>query len=243
MEDTILVKVPKLYLSKNIFIDKKYFEEIDKKHDISNVSGRYKRVWERQEGKCYICHKKIDVEQEKTIIYKKGRKDKSINNIAYVHEFCKDSMIQYVQVEESNIKDINVKEVLKSINSKEKKTKKESKFLKLTEYFHNLRRNKVTLKFKDIEKILGFKLCESAYKYRTYFTNKAKGTISETWNNQGFKISKIDLDNQKISFERVKFNRTKIILPKFLYRTDLPMEAVQEIKNFFLHIKEKYRIE
>ncbi len=51
------------------------------------------------------------------------------------------------------------------------------------------------------------------------------------------------MENQKISFEKTKFNRTKVVIPKFLYRNDLPMEMVEEIKNFLLHIQKKYRVE
>ena len=37
-------------------------------------------------------------------------------------------------------------------------------------------------------------------------------------------------------------NFTKVVIPKFLYRTDLCMDAVEEIKTFFKHIEEKYRL-
>ncbi len=243
MEETVLVKPQKIDLSKNVFIDREYFEEIERERDISNVVGKYRKVWERQEGICYICKNKIDINQEKTIIYKGSRINKNTNNIAYVHKFCERSQIQYVKLEDKDIKDISVNELLKEITSNNQKRKKESKFIRLTEYFHNLRRNKVTLKFTDIERICGFKLCNSAYAYRTYFTNKGRWSIAESWKNQGFKLTKIDLENKKLYFEKIKFSRAKIPIPKFMYRVDLPMELVMEVKQFFLHIKEKYRIE
>jgi len=241
MQDTILIKEQKVDTSKNIFVDRRYFEEISKKNEINNVVGKYRRVWDKQEGKCYICKNRIENDQEKAVMYKKGKKDKSTNNMAYIHKSCEDAQIQYVKLQDKDIKDIRVKDIIKEIAPRQKK--KESKFIKLTEYFHNLKKNKVTLKFTDIEKIAALKLCDSAYKYRTYFTNKQAGSISETWREQGYKISKIDLENKKISFERVEFKRTKVVIPKFLYRNDLPMELVNEIKTFVLHIQEKYRIE
>lgn len=242
MEDTILVRGQKIDSSKNIFIDRDYFDEISKKNEINNVIGKYRRVWDKQDGKCYICKNKIDIEQEKTIMYKKGKRDKSTSNMAYIHKSCEDAQIQYVKVEDKDIKDVKVKDIIKEIIPKKNGRKRESKFIKLTEYFHNLKKNKVTLKFSDIEKITGVKLCDSAYKYRTYFTNKQEGSISENWIKQGYKISKIDLENKKISFERVEFKRTKVVIPKFLYRNDLPMELVNEMKTFLLHIQEKYRL-
>lgn len=242
MEDTILVKEHRIDTSKNIFIDREYFEEISKRNEINNVIGKYRRVWDKQEGKCYICKTKIEIEQEKTIMYKRGKRDKSTKNIAYIHKSCEAAQIQYVKIEDRDIKEVEVRDIIKEIIPKNKKSKKESKFIKLTEYFHNLKKNKVTLKFSDIERISGVKLCDSAYKYRTYFTNKQEGSIGEFWRNQGYKVSKIDLENKKISFERVEFKRTKVVIPKFLYRNDLPMELVSEIKTFFLHIQEKYRL-
>lgn len=243
MEDTILVRDQKIDTSKNIFIDREYFDEISKRNEINNVVGKYRRVWDKQEGKCHICKNKIQIEQEKTIIYKRGKRDKSTRNMAYIHKACEDAQIQYVKIEDKDINDVRVKDIIKEIVPKNKSRKKESKFIKLTEYFHNLRKNKVTLKFSDIERISGVNLCDSAYKYRTYFTNKQEGSIGESWRKQGYKVSKIDLENKKISFERVEFKRTKVVIPKFLYRNDLPMELVSEIKTFFLHIQEKYRVE
>lgn len=242
MADTILIMEQKIDTSKNVFLNKDYFEELENKKDIQNCVGKYRTVWDRQEGKCYICSKEIKKEQAKDIIFKRMSKDKTIRNIAYVHTYCKDSIFQYVDVDE-NIRGLNLKEVLYEIdNKKNQKSKKESKFLKLSVYFHNLRKNTVTLSFNDIEKILGCKLCDSAYKYNTYFRNHNEGMIGESWYLQGYKASKIDIKNQKITFTRFDFRRTKIVIPKFMYRLDLPPEAVEESKQFFLHLQEKYRL-
>ena len=51
-----------------------------------------------------------------------------------------------------------------------------------------------------------------------------------------------DMKNYKITFNRFDFRRTKVVIPKFLYRLDLPEEAVEETKHFFQHLKEKYRL-
>ena len=242
MEDTVLVSEKKIDSSKNIFLDREYFEEIEKNRDIQNAVGKYRKVWDRQAGKCYICHKQIKNEDEKKIIFIKHSKDKSVKNMVYIHALCEHAIYEYAKVKETDLRPINLKEMIQEIENKNMRKNRQSKFLKLTEYFHNLRKNKVTLKFQDIEKICNCKLCESAYKYRNYFTNKQKGGISENWREQGFKLSKIDMQNQKLYFERENFGRNKIIIPKFMYRTDLCTEAVEEIKQFFKHIEEKYRL-
>ena len=243
MADTVLITEHKIDTSRNVFLDREYFEELENRKDIQNCVGRYKKIWDRQEGKCYICSKEIKMEENKEIIFKRCSKDKTIRNIAYVHTYCKDSIVEYVNVEDEDINTINLRELLSDIdNKKTQKNRKESKFINLTAYFHNLRKNNITLTFKDIEKILKFKLCDSAYKYRTYFLNNKEGMIGETWTSQGYKISNLDLENEKIEFTRFDFRRSKIIIPKFMYRLDLQPEMIEEANRFFLHLQEKYRL-
>lgn len=243
MADTVLITEHKIDTSRNVFLDREYFEELENNKDIQNCVGRYKKIWDRQEGKCYICSKEIKMEENKEIIFKRCSNDKTIRNIAYVHTYCKDSIVEYVNVEDEDINTINLRELLSDIdNKKTQKSRKESKFINLTAYFHNLRKNNITLTFKDIEKILKFKLCDSAYKYRTYFLNNKEGMIGETWTSQGYKISNLDLENEKIEFTRFDFRRSKIIIPKFMYRMDLQPEMIEETNRFFLHLQEKYRL-
>lgn len=89
---------------------------------------------------------------------------------------------------------------------------------------------------------MNFKLCDSAYKYRTYFFNNKPGMISECWITQGFKINNLDMNKQKIDFKRVEFKRKKVIIPKFMYNNNLHPEMIEEVNKFFLHLKEKYRL-
>lgn len=243
MADTVLITEHKIDTSRNVFLDRQYFEELENHKDIQNCVGRYKKIWDRQEGKCYICSKEIKMEQSKEIIFKRCSNDKTIRNIAYVHTYCKDSIVEYVDVEDEDINTVNLRELLSDIeNKKAKKSKKESKFINLIAYFHNSRKNTITLTFKDIEKILKFKLCDSAYKYRTYFFNNKEGMIAEAWTSQGYKINKLDLENEKIEFTRFDFRRSKVIIPKFMYRMDLQPEMIEETNRFFLHLQEKYRL-
>ena len=242
MEDIILVQERRIDASKNVFLDREYFEDIEKNRDIQNVVGRFRRVWDRQGGKCFICHKKINREDEKKIIYMKSSKDKSIKNMAYIHLDCENSANEYIKVKDTS-NSIGIRQLIQEIEQVEiSENIKEGKFFKLTEYFHNVRKNKVILKFKDIEKICNCKLCDTAYKRASYFNDRRSGGIARNWENQGYKLVKIDMQNQKLYFEKESFTRRKVVIPKFMYRTNLCMEAVEEIKTFFKHIEEKYRL-
>lgn len=239
MADTVLITEAKIDTSKNVFIDRKYFEELEKSKNIQNCVGKYKKIWDRQEGKCYICSKEIKMDQKKEIIFQRSSKNRAIRNIVYVHTYCKDSMIEYINIED-DIKSANLKEILSNIN--ENVEEPSGKFIKLTEYFHNLRKNNVTLTFSEIEKILKFKLCNSAYKYRNYFFDNRKGMIGDAWTSQGYKISNLNMEKRKIEFTKVDFRRSKIRIPQFLYRLDLQPDVIEETNNFFIHLQEKYRI-
>ena len=54
MEDTILVAEKRINASKNIFIDREYFENIEKNRDIQNIIGKYRRVWETRRKMLYM---------------------------------------------------------------------------------------------------------------------------------------------------------------------------------------------
>ena len=66
--------------------------------------------------------------------------------------------------------------------------------------------------------------------------------IGESWTSQGYRISKIDMEKRKIDFTRFDYRRTKVRIPKFLYRMDLQPEMIEETNRFFLHLQEKYRL-
>lgn len=242
LADTVLIPESRIDASKNIFLNREYFTEIENNKEIQNCVGKYRKIWDRQDGLCYICSKRIQMEQRKSIIFKKAFNDKTIKNMAYTHTYCKDSIVKYVDIGKEDITAINLKELLSDIEGKNNNKIKESKFKNLTAYFHNLRKNSVILSFKEIEKIVNFKLCNSAYKYKTYFLNNKEGMISESWISQGFKINKIDLEKNKIEFKKFDFSRKKIIIPKFMYRTNLQQEMLEETRKFFLHLQEKYRL-
>ena len=120
--------------------------------------------------------------------------------------------------------------------------KRPGKFDKLKTYFHNSRKSKIKLKFSDIEKIIGCKLCDTAYRNKSYFYNYAEGSIANAWISQGFKITDFDDENKIIIFEKNIQNRSRVILPDFLFNRTIPKSAKVEIEEFFREIQEKYRL-
>ncbi len=78
------------------------------------------------------------------------------------------------------------------------------KYIKLFEYFELQEKDKITLLFSDIEKIIGFDLPASAYKYSAYWSNDYKThSISRTWMDAGYKSSNVDIVNKQITFDKM----------------------------------------
>ena len=184
----------------------------------------------------------MEREDEKKIIYIKNSKDKSIKNMAYIHLDCEHSVNEYIKIEDTS-NSVSIKQIIREIEETGMNDfNKKGKFFKLTDYFHNLRKNKVMLKFKDIEKMCKCKLCRTAYKKASYFNDTRAGGIARNWESQGYKLTKIDMKNQKLYFERENYTRGKVIIPNFIYRIDLSMEVVNKTNQFFKYMEETYRL-
>lgn len=241
MADTILIDEKPMDLKKNVFLDREYFNQLEDNRNIQNITGKYRKVFDMQDGKCYFCSKDIKIKDEKKIIFKNKKGDKTCRNLAYIHADCENQLITKIKTTDSIDSMITARELFKQITNDKKKQERNSKFKNLSVFFHNTRRNKVKLSFITIEKILGFKLCDSAYKYKSYFSNKKSGMINRAWTSQGFEIENVDMDKQEIEFKRVQVKK-KINVPNVLYKTNLPDEAIYEANNFFIHFLEKYRL-
>lgn len=65
------------------------------------------------------------------------------------------------------------------------------------------RRIKVTLIFKQIEKIIGDELPNSAYEHPQWWSNQEGGSSAPHWRKAGFCVDSIDLKRQKVTFRRI----------------------------------------
>ena len=241
LSDMVLVRHKRIDLKKNIFLDEDYFEEREKLQEINKVSGKYKSVWERQAGRCYFCGKPINKEQEKRIIYKTFSKINKLEDMAYVHEFCKDDEVLYLDTDIVHLNNSKLNEILKDIKKNTPKSKsKKWKFRELDNYFSETTKTPITLKFTEIEKIIGFNLCESAYKYQAYWYQHGKGNISNAWINQNYEILKLDLVNKKIIFRKSDKKSSKLNIPQIFLTNKIPNDAKYELEEFFNYITKKY---
>jgi hypothetical protein len=72
----------------------------------------------------------------------------------------------------------------------------------LMKYFETLKGDKVILTYDDIEKIIGFKLPNSAYQYSAYWSVSKTHTITRSWIETGWKITDLKLE-QYVEFTKI----------------------------------------
>lgn len=77
-----------------------------------------------------------------------------------------------------------------------------SKFFPLEQYLKNSSLKIVNLSFKDIEEILGFHLCDSAYKYREYWSLCKTHILPRVVEEAGFFIGEVNMNTQKVVFRK-----------------------------------------
>lgn len=90
------------------------------------------------------------------------------------------------------------------------------KFIKFENYLKNSGKDFLEFSFEEIESIIGLKLPISAYQYEAYWYLSNTHIFPLTWNNAGYKMTKLDLHGQRVSFLKMEsdiapFNFTKEI--------------------------------
>lgn len=76
------------------------------------------------------------------------------------------------------------------------------KYRFLADYLHGNNEETIKLHFEELERILGFKLPNSAYTHRAYWANTTTHSVALSWLNVGYKTVEVDLDNKFIVFEK-----------------------------------------
>lgn len=82
------------------------------------------------------------------------------------------------------------------------------KFIELSNYLREQNKQEITLTFTEIESILGDKLCNSAYKHRAYWHLSDTHTFPNSWIDEGYKLKVLDLDKQRVIFDREAYSDT-----------------------------------
>ena len=79
---------------------------------------------------------------------------------------------------------------------------KSSKYYIFKRYLENCSKDEIDLSFSDIESILGFKLPQSAFDHRAWWSNHDRHVQSFSWNEAGYETTHVDLQGMRVRFNR-----------------------------------------
>jgi hypothetical protein len=80
-----------------------------------------------------------------------------------------------------------------------------SKYEPLPRFLLSLSSSKRTMRFDQIERILGFKLPKSAHNHEAWWSNNATGhSHARAWLEAGWRTEHVDLAGQKVTFQRAE---------------------------------------
>ena len=79
------------------------------------------------------------------------------------------------------------------------------KYAPLTRFLRQQEGHSITLSFGELEKILGFSLPGSAYRYSSWWANSANGQSQiRGWKDAGWETRNVDLSGRRVTFVRVR---------------------------------------
>lgn len=78
-----------------------------------------------------------------------------------------------------------------------------SKYEALPQFLARLESAEHRMSFREIERVLGFKLPESAYEYEAWWSNNGTGhSHARAWLESGWRTEAVDLANRHVTFRR-----------------------------------------
>lgn len=118
------------------------------------------------------------------------------------------------------------------------------KYKKLRDYFSRIQEDNIILSFDDIEKILGEKLVDSAYRHDAYWNSKGSPThvFPRAWGDVGFEI-----DSNKGSIREQIRNRQICFVRKVTYKSEIINALIElngeaSLKEIIAYMASKNRL-
>ena len=251
LADILLIHHQKIRASANPYIDADYMENRTHEREITNVTGSYKAIWARQNGRCYYCGRPILVDQPRTLIQMDLRGKPGLRNFAYIHQMC--GLNEYEVInwldDVSLIRHYDILSVLEEIDGGEQENDTpEQRRLSplwqhwgLKEYLRQCTAPHITLTFKEIEKLNGNPLPPSAFKHHSWwYPRKNSRSICEAWTSEGYALDYLDMKHAKIRLRKNTDGMIKLEIPAILTEKRLPENAIFELERFMGYVIKKY---
>ena len=222
----------------NPYIDTDYFAGRLAERESRTVSGRFRGVWERQDGRCYYCGERLFPDQDRTLVYVKHSPGGTAP--AYVHTRCTDRSLEYVDVDVLPDSERELEAVLNAL--RENRPHETAKYAPLSAFFHNSRAMHIRKTFAELEEILGRPLPEPASR-APFWQRTGFGYISQTWLENGYALRSVKPAEGIVCWYRRSSKRSAVNIPEVFLSGNLPDKPKYELEMFFKYLVKKYSLE
>lgn len=250
LADTLLLKYRRVRTFINPFLDRVYLNDRANGREMENITGPYRQVWARQDGKCHYCGRPILLDQERTLVPLDLSKKVTPKNAAYIHKICSANTYEliYTMEDVQSMRPYDVMAALKHLDHIQNKSRPEKrqikekwKYIKLKEYLSQCTQATISLSFAEIEEIIGEGLPPCARtRLPWWYPRTDRNTISEAWLTEGYVLEKLDLEKEILRLKRKMEGLVKLKIPAALTAKKIPDDAVFELEQHMAYIIKKY---
>lgn len=240
------------------YLDADYYQSVKGVRDQRKASGKYKAVWQRQQGKCAYCGCPMVFGQEFEVVEKELGKGRSVKNLLYIHSFCgydifNDGLRQ---------RGAGVDTLAILAEADDPRPEWESPYYELTRFFHFCDDAIVTLTFAQIEEIIGLELDYEAYLFKAFWYDDMPGRTSpmweeerypyhavtapprdycicHSWNTQGYEIKSLDRAKKRVVFHQTEKNMSALIIPKALLERKIPSHIAARANKYLAALEKE----
>ncbi|HFS5428452.1 TPA: group II intron maturase-specific domain-containing protein, partial [Streptococcus pyogenes] len=97
VDHTAIVRHTKVRENANPYLDTEYFAQRTFNHGMKRLTGRFKLVWKKQNGRCHHCGLPMELGEDREIFFKVPKSKggvEEVDNMAYVHSYCQRLFIE-----------------------------------------------------------------------------------------------------------------------------------------------------
>ena len=250
LADTILLQHSKVKTNANPFVERDYTESRGHERAIKNVTGPYKAIWERQNGRCHYCGRPILGDQVRTIVQLDIGQPPSVKNSAYIHKICAINEFELIRTAEdiTSMRPYDVLKALEEISDKpepgtrrKREINEKWKHYGFKKYLSDCTAASVMLTFREIEELDGQPMAASARKSMGWWSPRTNcNTIAEAWLTEGYVLHNLDLEKEKITLRRKEEGIARLQVPRALLEKKIPENAIFELETHMDYIIKKY---
>ncbi|HEL2739022.1 TPA: group II intron reverse transcriptase/maturase [Streptococcus suis] len=97
VDHTAIVRHTKVRENANPYLDIDYLAQRTFNHGMKRLTGRFKLVWKKQDGRCHHCGLPMELGEDREIFFKVPKSKggvEEVDNMAYVHSYCQRLFIE-----------------------------------------------------------------------------------------------------------------------------------------------------